>query len=86
MDIPIADPDGCGMGLGSDCCAYLIVSSGFECARETSLAPTLRAKVAAGHMTAQRLPTEPIPECQIFSGAVEVLTEIQTDLSRTREL
>lgn len=53
----------CGMGSGADCCVFLVAGiSGFECARQTSLRNTLIN--SRPRMTAQRIPTEPIPYCR----------------------
>jgi len=56
---------GCGIGQGARCCKFLLmdtVSGDFECGRETELKDHL---IQVRGYTAQRLPTEPYPECQL---------------------
>lgn len=55
---------GCGIGHGAQCCKFLLMhpEDGFICGRETELKDEL---IHASNYTAQRLPTEPYPECQL---------------------
>lgn len=44
----------CHIGEGHACCRYLVASGdGFECAKDSSLAPTIDARVASGSFTAR---------------------------------
>ena len=53
---------GCGVGQGARCCKYLLAGEhGFFCGRVTELAATL----IVAKYTAQRLPDEPYPDCQL---------------------
>jgi hypothetical protein len=54
---------GCGAGQGARCCKFLLRGGvGWVCGRETELAARL---IMATDMMAQRLPTEPYPQCQL---------------------
>lgn len=37
--------DVCKMGQGADCCRYLVMGKGWECAKETSMKATIDARV-----------------------------------------
>lgn len=46
--------DVCKIGQGAECCRYLMAGgSGFECAKKTSLAEVLDARVETGSMAAR---------------------------------
>lgn len=63
---PIPDPEGCGIGQGAACCAYITMGpAGFTCEQETLLGQTLARRAVAGTMTAQALPHTRYPQCQI---------------------
>jgi hypothetical protein len=56
---------GCGAGMRSLCCIYLVVGAeGFQCGRETVFREPLEART---DMNAKRRPTEPYPHCQLVS-------------------
>jgi hypothetical protein len=66
----IPNPHACGIGLGAECCAYLIAGrEGFMCGRVTDLVWQLRARAQAGEMNARRTPTAPYPDCQLKEEA-----------------
>ena len=57
-ELPLVDDDWrmerCKMGKGNECCRYLVMGTeGFECAKDSSLAPTLDSRVANGHFVSQ---------------------------------
>jgi len=69
----VADFKGCGAGKGSDCCIFFIVGrNGPECARFSSAHDTLVARQQRQGMVAQRLPTEPFPNCQLPAKEVDL--------------
>lgn len=43
----------CKVGRGDECCAYLVIGHGFECAKGTSLAYTIERRLALGTMNAK---------------------------------
>lgn len=45
--------DICKLGQAEECCRYLMVGEGFECAKLTKLKKTIDAKVKAGTFNAQ---------------------------------
>jgi len=56
---------GCGAGKGADCCLYISAGKdGILCERGTAFGDVLKWR--RHQMVAQRDPTEPRPECQIF--------------------
>lgn len=64
-ELRLIDPEvvKCGIGLGAQCCKYLLHDAqSFLCGRETELKAIL---IAAEGYSAQRLPTEPYPSCQL---------------------
>ncbi|MGH0033021.1 MAG: hypothetical protein ACQGVC_24795 [Myxococcota bacterium] len=65
-DIPEqADFAKCGAGKGAKCCAYLVSGpKGAECARSSAHEYELKRRAANKQMSAQRLPSEPFPQCQ----------------------
>jgi len=61
----IDDPKACGVGEGERCCAFLTMGGDWLCGRTYSVAPAIRARLAAGTMNAKYDPGEtPYPECQ----------------------
>jgi hypothetical protein len=60
---------GCGIGQGSRCCKFLLNGEeGWICGRETGHKQRL---IEVEGYTAQRLPTEPYPECQLPGARVQ---------------
>lgn len=60
-----ADLKGCGAGRGAECCKFIVVGlRGAECARGSSQDHHLRFETP--NFSAQRIPTEEYPLCQIF--------------------
>jgi hypothetical protein len=43
----------CRIGQGAACCAFLTMGNGFECAKGTSVEPTIRARLFAGTIGAK---------------------------------
>ena len=60
------DPKDCGVGLGENCCAYLVCGpNGFECGRvDAGVKRAVEVRVVTGTFNAKRLPTAAFPECQ----------------------
>ena len=57
-------PRKCGAGKGADCCVFLTCGAdGFSCERFSSMRDTLLFKT----MNAKRNPSEPYPNCMVFS-------------------
>ncbi len=69
-DLVLTDKEasaGCGIGQGERCCKFLLHGEqGFICGRETELKEHL---INAKGYSAQRLPTEPYPQCQLQRDA-----------------
>lgn len=70
MTLLIKSPQGCGVGRGAECCAYLLAGAkGFECGRvDPELKAYIEGRVQRGTYNAKRLPVEPFNECQIYAA------------------
>ena len=67
ISLNIDEAKACGMGRKADCCIFLVVGRGFECARGTGLELVLLARQRT--MSAQRVPIDPIPDCRVEAHA-----------------
>lgn len=61
-----ADIDRCGVGMGEQCCCYLLVGrDGPECAKVGKFQRMLQDRAETRRMGAIRVPTEDYPNCQL---------------------
>ncbi len=51
----------CKLGRGKECCRYLLLGNGWECARGTSMEHQLDMRVGTGSMNAQGADSPPQP-------------------------
>lgn len=65
----VPDPDGCGIGMGARCCAYLVVGEGGTQRSTPEWRQAMRSRhVDTGTMVSVRRPTEPLFDCQLPAG------------------
>ena len=61
-------PQACGMMRHHGCCVFLsLTTDGYICERDRPVIHDWLVR-RAPHMSAQRIPTEPFPDCMIFKS------------------